>query len=278
MTRFLSLILLLFSALCVSAQDSVRIEQLLRQAPQTQSGDLMVHFARQFLGVPYVAHTLEQAPSEDTLVVNLRQMDCTTLVETCTALTLTAQMGSQRFADYKTNLNRIRYQQGVRDGYASRNHYFHQWVRSNEAQGLVKAIQTTRAPFTAVHRVNLRWMSQHPQSYPQLSDAKQRARVARYEKECDGDSHRYIPRTQLNASRSSSLSVVRNGDILGIVTRKQGLDTTHLGIAVWGKDGKLHLLNASSIHKKVVEEPMTLYEYMGKHPSQMGVRVVRIKE
>jgi len=28
----------------------------------------------------------------------------------------------------------------------------------------------------------------------------------------------------------------------------------------------------------VVEEPMTLYEYMQKHPSQMGIRVVRLKE
>ena len=36
------------------------------------------------------------------------------------------------------------------------------------------------------------------------------------------------------------------------------------------------MLNASQIHKKVVEEPMTLYRYMQKHPSQTGIRIVRV--
>ncbi|MBQ2498070.1 MAG: DUF1460 domain-containing protein, partial [Prevotella sp.] len=58
-------------------------------------------------------------------------------------------------------------------------------------------------------------------------------------------------------------------------TSKKGLDTSHVGIAVWHKDG-LHLLNASMIHKKVVEEPMTLKQYMQKHLSQTGIRVVRV--
>jgi hypothetical protein len=49
-----------------------------------------------------------------------------------------------------------------------------------------------------------------------------------------------------------------------------------LGFAVWKKDG-LHLLNASMIHKKVVEEPMTFYQYLQKHPSHTGIRVLRIK-
>jgi hypothetical protein len=59
-----------------------------------------------------------------------------------------------------------------------------------------------------------------------------------------------------------------------MITNKKGLDTSHIGIASWHKDG-LHMLNASSVHKKVIEEPMTLFKYMQKHPSQIGVRVVR---
>jgi hypothetical protein len=39
----------------------------------------------------------------------------------------------------------------------------------------------------------------------------------------------------------------------------------------------LHLLNASSIHKKVIDEPMTLYTYMHKHPVQIGIRVCRVQ-
>lgn len=56
----------------------------------------------------------------------------------------------------------------------------------------------------------------------------------------------------------------------------QGLDYSHVGLAVWGKDGKLHLLNASSLRKKVVEEPQTLYRYMLGQRNQMGIRLVRL--
>lgn len=36
------------------------------------------------------------------------------------------------------------------------------------------------------------------------------------------------------------------------------------------------MLNASSIHKKVIDEPMLLRTYMMKHPSQIGIRVCRV--
>ena len=81
---------------------------------------------------------------------------------------------------------------------------------------------------------------------------------------------RYVPLSLLDKGKDV-LETIHDGDILAIVTRKKGLDTSHLGFAVWQK-GCLHLLNASSIHKKVVLEPMTLSEYMKKHPSQLGVR------
>jgi hypothetical protein len=70
-------------------------------------------------------------------------------------------------------------------------------------------------------------------------------------------------------------NAVKDGDIIAITTSKAGLDTSHIGIAVWHRDG-LHLLNASQIHQKVVEEPMTMYQYMQKHPSQTGIRVVKL--
>uniref|UniRef100_UPI00259B81AA N-acetylmuramoyl-L-alanine amidase-like domain-containing protein n=1 Tax=Xylanibacter rodentium TaxID=2736289 RepID=UPI00259B81AA len=70
---------------------------------------------------------------------------------------------------------------------------------------------------------------------------------------------------------------VEDGDIIAITCRKKGLDIAHLGYAVWRNDG-LHLLNASMIHHKVVEEPMTLYRYLQKHPSHTGIRIVRINK
>ena len=91
----------------------------------------------------------------------------------------------------------------------------------------------------------------------------------------EGKTVRYVPASWLNRGKEVLGDAIHDGDILAIVTRKKGLDTSHLGFAVW-KGGRLHLLNASSIHKKVVLEPMTLWQYMKKHPSQLGVRVIRL--
>jgi hypothetical protein len=117
----------------------------------------------------------------------------------------------------------------------------------------------------------------HPDLYAMLKDKPEDVKkIAQLEKAVSGTRVRYIPSNLLNESEKV-LKHVKDGDILALVTKKSGLDVSHVGFAEWGKDGKLHLLNASSIHKKVVLEPMTLYQYIQKHPSVLGIRVIRIK-
>lgn len=262
-------------AVTYTREDSIRVVRLLEQGRCEATAPLHLWYAQQLVNTPYVAATLEVNPKEQ-LVVNLRQLDCTTFVETAIALALTTQEGSTRFDDYCKNLTKIRYQKGILKEYPSRNHYFTQWIHSNEQLGIVKEITSNKTPFSATQLLDLHYMSQHPNLYPMLRDDKEaQLQIRKYEQAENGRQVRYIPRSQLNGTKSSALSVVKDGDILAIVTRKDGLDTSHIGFAVWGKDNRLHLLNASQIHKRVILEPMTLYEYMGKHPSQLGVRVIR---
>ena len=70
---------------------------------------------------------------------------------------------------------------------------------------------------------------------------------------------------------------IRSGDILALVTTIEGLDVTHLGFAVW-KGDKLHLMHASMMHKKVVIDERTLYDYLQARRSCPGVRVVRLSQ
>ena len=71
-----------------SQRDSIKVVELLASAKQLQPDDnLILHFARQLLDIPYVAKTLEKYPKER-LIVNLTQLDCTTYVENVMALTL----------------------------------------------------------------------------------------------------------------------------------------------------------------------------------------------
>lgn len=262
-----------------SAADSVKVMTLLRDGDRQPAGtNLMLYYARRLKGVPYVAKTLDRN-SRERLVVNLRELDCTTYVETVLALTMCTRsagtgQGHYSFGSYCDFLRRIRYQDGI-VSYASRLHYFTGWISDNTRLGFVSEIQEPNPPFTRVQTVKVDYMSRHPQYYPMLSQNPSLVRnISDMEKSLTGLRRRYIPKSDI-ANTSLMRKTIHDGDIIAIVTNKSGLDTSHIGIAVWHKDG-LHMLNASQIHHKVVEEPMLLRTYMQKHPSQVGIRIVRV--
>ena len=237
---------------------------------------LILHIARKFLGTPYVAKTLE-TEGKERLVINARQLDCTTYVENTMAIYLCVSNGQTSYDDYKNQLRLLRYANGeVVLAYAARQHYFTQWIEENTKKGYVHELQSPTPPFTAEQLLRIDFMTTHVSLYPMLKDSPEDIKtIAQRERELSGRKYRYIPKSSI---RNNSLfrSTIKDGDIIAITTSKKGLDTSHIGIAVWHKDG-LHMLNASQIHKKVVEEPMTLYQYMQRHPSQTGIRIVRMK-
>ena len=280
------LLLVVLAVLCVETRsqqvayepaDSVLICNLLQQSKQLKpTENVPLFFARQFLNVPYVAHTLERF-SRERLIVNTRQLDCTTLVETVTALTLCSCRQQYTFAAYTQQLQALRYRDGKLTDYTSRLHYFSDWIDNNTQQHFVKEVQSSHPPFTAVQRLQINYMSLHPQSYDALKQHPAFVSVIKkHENALTGRTYRYIPKS---AVKNTALlrRTVKDGDIIAITCNKKGLDIAHLGFAVWKRDG-LHMLNASQLHKKVVTEPMTLYQYLQKHPSHTGIRIIRINQ
>ena len=279
MKKFIIVIIGLLVSVATSAQvtytkaDSLTICRLLKEAPRKAT---TLWFARQFHGIPYVAHTLEVNDSEQ-LVVNTRQLDCTTLVETVTALTICVKQENRQWADYLKTLRKLRYRQGVMDGYTSRLHYFTDWIDDKQLMGIVSEIQGPNPPFTALQKVKVGYMSQHPQSYKALKANEALVPIIkRQEQQLTGKTYRYIPKQTIKNTQLLR-QTIKDGDIIAITCNKKGLDIAHLGFAVWQKDG-LHLLNASSIHHRVVTEPMTIRQYLQKHSTFTGVRIIRIKE
>ena len=186
-----------------SENDSIKVESLLQKAARLPADSCKIlFFAQNLLGVPYVANTLD-GTDEETLVVHLDKVDCTTLVETVLALSLTDKYGKSDFESYKKALRCIRYRNGKQAGYVSRLHYFSDWIKDNEQKGIVHE----------------EW-GYH------------------------SDYHQY-----------------------------KGLDVVHTGFACW-VDGKLHLLHASSVMKKVILDSQTLFEYSKNKKAHTGVRVI----
>jgi len=278
MRRYIIGIIGLMMSLALSAQvtytraDSLTICKLLKQAPQQAS---TLWLARQFHGIPYVAHTLE-VNNQEQLVVNTRELDCTTLVETVTALTLCVKQEKRQWTDYLDMLRTLRYRQGVLNGYTSRLHYFTDWILDKQQMEFVEEIQQPNPPFTAVQRIDVDFMSQHPQYYKALKANPALVPVIRQQEQAlTGKTFRYIPKHEVKNTKLMC-QTIKDGDIIAITCNKKGLEIAHLGFAVWQKDG-LHLLNASQLHHKVVTEPMTLRQYLQKHKTHTGIRIIRIK-
>lgn len=258
--------------------DSITVERLLVEASRQKADtNWMLWFADKFMGVPYVAHTLD-LDSEENLVVNTREMDCTTFVETVVALSKCRQYGATTFADYKRWLAKVRYIDGE-VAYVKRKHYFTTWMEENERQGITTTIETMGEPFTAVQNLKCNFMSTHVDKYSMLKLHHEWIDGIRaMEKAISGRAYHYIPKTLLTRCKSNGAmlrNVIHDGDILAIITSIGGLDTSHIGLAHWKKDG-LHLINASSVHHKVVDEPMLLHTYMQRHPKQLGIRIARV--
>ena len=256
-------------------QDSLKAVQLMKNAASQPSGtNLIIYIAEQLKGIPYVAHTLEPNNNER-LIINLRQLDCTTFVEQVTALYLCVKERKTTFADYCKMLQKLRYEGGAEPHYTKRLHYYSSWIEDKKSMDICKEIQSPNPPFTKVQRLSLNWMTTHVNDYRMLKNNPSWVpQIRKMEQKMEGRQYRYIPKEQIKNTRLLR-NTIKDGDIIAIITNKKGLDTQHLGFALWHKDG-LHLLNASSIHKKVIDEPMTLRTYLYKHPSMPGVRIIRL--
>lgn len=283
--RFIAaLIFFAFSFTCASAYevqydkaDSLKVMELLDGARrQPQGTNIVIYFARRLKGLPYVAHTLEVNRTEK-LVVNLRQLDCTTYVENVTALAMCVSQKAYTFKAFCGNLCKIRYRGGAAPHYTKRLHYFTDWIADNTAKGLCSEVQSPNPPFTAVQRIAVNYMSTYPGKYKMLKENPGYVpAIAATERELNKKSYRYVPKS-LVGNTALMRKVVKDGDIIALTTSLKGLDIQHIGFAVWHDDG-LHLLNASSLRHKVVEEPITLYRYLQRQRTMTGVRVVRLNQ
>lgn len=244
--------------------------EALRECRDTSPGARMLSAARLFLDIPYVASTLEREP--EGLVVNLRGLDCTTLVETALALSQTAGDDSVHpsFQAYCEALRHIRYRDGI-VAYVERLHYISDWKEETGKRSIVQDITST-LPGSQSLPLRLSFISSHPQSYPPLvKHPEWISAIKRRENSANLREYSYLPKEKL----SKSEPYIRDGDILGFVTSVPGLDVTHLGIAC-REGGKLTFLHASSSARKVIVNPVPLREYLGRMKNCKGIWVIRV--
>lgn len=271
--------------------DSLEVVKLVKDRTLHSTLD----YARHFLGRPYVAYTLDgyykagaKAEAEH-LVVNLREFDCLTLVETCRALAMTrAQLDANArlhiWDAYCRNLAALRYfgKSALHDGkargsYLDRLHYLTMSIAEHLEQGSMKEVVLPNR-LTRERSPQLNFMSRHPQSYYALKAHPDLVKpLVQQERKFSGKPMRYLPQGNCGLSRKE-LAAIHDGDIVYIVTSKDGLDYAHQGFAFWDKDGRLHMLHASSAKKRVIADPLSLDAYLRGISTSIGIRVFSPKQ
>ena len=235
---------------------------------ETDLGKTMVSVGKTFLKTPYVAKTLEIGEVE-TLVINFQGLDCTTFVENVLAFTLLLQHEKTDFDSFAKVLETIRYKNGKLDGYASRLHYFSEWIANNQQKGVLADITAEIGGKEITKEID--FMSTHRDLYPFLADDVNFEKIKASENFLNNEAICYLPQDQIEANEH----LIHSGDIIALTTSIEGLDITHTGIASREKDGRIHLLHASSSGEVTISE-LPLVDYLKKVDKNTGIMVARV--
>ncbi len=234
-------------------------------------GALIGLIGQKLLGTGYLGGTLDINPALEGCVVNLLELDCVTFFES--SLCLARIIKKERFTmdDYVQELTFVRYRHGKIYNYSSRLHYTADWIADNVKKDVVDDI----TPLLGGEPIkfDLSFMSENSELYPALRRTpKLIGEIESIEDSIRKRSYSYIP-TKMVKENSNR---IQTGDIICIVTSKEGLDYSHTGLAMVEK-GVVRFLHASSKEHKVILD-VELADYLPTHPTGLGITVLRPKE
>jgi len=228
---------------------------------------LLVEVAEFFREADYRPGILEEEP-EETLTINLRAFDCYTFVEQCLAMALVFTEYRRTWDNYIGIVRQLRYREGIVD-YASRLHYFCDWLDYHAQGGIIKDV--TAALGGVPYRKHIHYMTSHEDLYPKLKDKEIKEKIRSVENALERKLGYYLP---LPLKEETTLGI-KHGDIIAFTTDTEGLDVCHVGIAVRDKEDQLYLLHASREAGRVIKSPSPLLDYLEKAKTISGIMVAR---
>ena len=229
------------------------------------------------IGTPYEPYTLEayikaggDPKGLEPLTLSLTRFDCVTLVESCLAVARASDDGRRpTWEKFSREIERMRYRGGRRAGYASRLHYFSEWISDGEKRGLVKNLGQELGGTNDTRP--LRFMTEHRSSYPALADDAVYAKIGEMEKSLDGNPRWVIPTDKIVDVQDR----IQTGDVLAFATAIPGIDVTHAAFAYRGTDNVLRVLHAPLSGGAVEITRTTLPEYVARIKRSTGILIAR---
>lgn len=117
---------------------------------------------------------------------------------------LSVQNNNYSFGDYCSNLQKIRYRNGIINEYPSRLHYFSDWIQNNIQKGIIKEV--TPKEGSLIQKQSINFMSSHADKYTPLTEnAFFLKEIKNTEKLLSNMTVRYIPKDSLNSHNISQI-------------------------------------------------------------------------
>lgn len=246
-------------------------------APGNPLGAAAARVGRLAAGTPYQPGSLEaylrdggSPRAREPLTLALTHFDCVTLVESCLAVARTAPGDqSPTWERFGHEVERMRYRGGERGPYATRLHYFSEWIADGAARGLVRDLGAELGGIEDDRP--LRFMTDHRASYPALADDTVLAEIGAIERRLDGRPRKLVPTDRI----AGVADRIETGDVLAFATAIPGLDVTHSAFACRTGDGVLRVLHAPLSGGVVEVTRSTLPEYVAAIRRATGILIAR---
>ena len=265
-----------FAALAISAraeQSTTNLaswyDALGQPRPSESFGRYLARTARIQHGVKYEESF--NPPGAETLDANVDAFECVSFIESTLAVARCAWESEPTASCFVRELEATRYRSGHMGDYASRLHYFVDWIGDNESRG--RLVNMTAALGGEPVQKDFFYITER---VLERSDV-QEDDLASLTREMQTTEARLSATTHAVLTRQSAppvLSELENGDLVAFVRERPGLLVNHAGFVYWA-NGTPRLLHASSYHGRVVITVEDLTNYLLRRPERRGVIVAR---
>jgi len=225
---------------------------------QSQDNKDLVLIAKQFLGKPYRANMLSSGNPEQ-LITSQEAFDCVTFIEH----SLATKFSNHDSTRFEIALRHVRYA-GDSIQFEKRFHYF------SDAMRHLGYVLIQDAKHHSIALKDFSFLSNYLKE--KGNKTVNIGLLANREEQLKAEKFEYTSISDL----AYLLPLIQEGDLIGLVGKKNHLDFLHTAIAV-KKGSQVYLLHASQEKRKVVISDQTLTDYLNSHHQFMGISVFRPK-
>lgn len=241
--------------------------------PKEAFGHYLARAARLQHGAPYDESL--PLPARETLQVNLEQFECVSFIEASLAVARCGWMGRRNTACFTEELVASRYRGGEMNDYASRLHYFTEWIDDNATRARLTNL-TEPLGGTPIQK-DFFYISRRALHRPDVQSALDDRQLEQLTRKVTATEAALSTRPHIVLSREAAASVLgglEDGDLVAFVRERPGMLVHHAGFVLWA-NGTPRLLHASSYHKRVVITVRDVTNYLLRRPERKGVIVAR---